>query len=35
MKTIQQVYEDYMSWKMQDEKRKDVSFEDYLRTEVC
>lgn len=33
--TIKEVYEDYMSWKSQDAARENISFEDYLRTEVC
>lgn len=33
--TIKQAYEDYLAWQGASEERIGVTFEDYLRDEVC
>ena len=33
--TINQVYDDYLRWRGESAERVNVTFEDYLRDEVC
>jgi len=34
-KTVSEVYADYQRWQEEDTSRSNVSFEEYLKTEVC
>ena len=35
MRTVKEVYDDYLAWQKASEERNSVTFEDYLRDEVC
>lgn len=34
-RTIQEVYDDYLAWQRQDAARANITFLEYMRTEVC